>query len=738
VAFVYLLGQIVTRVRLSAAHVPVDAALATTTQNAFFGAGVQAALLMTAVFAGVSAVAHTIVGWRWSATGPAWRLLIVGDGKVAARDNIVRVVAGYDIFVVAGVLSLLVSSGEAPFTNQLSPGGSSQTTLFWVDFAVLVPVLVSVGPGRIAPLVRPVALGMIVAALLCLAPIGLLVVAGVATSAMGRTLARHPRLPRSLSELVMTPYPYALMAIYTLVAVAKVAIPPVAFPHAVIATTEGQVTGGYLTRNSDGVALVVCAPLANATSTDQHIVFIESKEIKHTTLSGSTYQLDNGQRPSLATVALNAIGFSSQMQALLPNIRFHPSRPSCANEAAPRQIASEMPALGSGVLVGPGPGSQAHNGEPPIEETTPKLAALARRYQPTVEVTAADRFWPVSVQATLNEVGPKGEAICLNRGTYACSVSHPSLGDLSGPSAPSDYLRFPAALSGDPTEEFDAFVRGQQGIGQEIPSTEQWLTDPSVIDPWYTAQVYFYYAGPANPSRWPTPNSAIPAGLIALQYWFYYPYHYYPTLVATRLMNEAPLAGDLANADVHQGDWQHVTVLLEPTTLKPRWLYMARHSNEGEYYPWNSPSLTFDDGHPIVQAAYGGHDPYDNNCGQRPRHANGLKGLVSDWIVCGSGRFAFRAATTPLVDIAKTPWACWKGHFGFATAPELTIDENYLDAGPSSPLWQGENGHLASDGFPANIGPCANHDPEGPERAAISHGIATAITRQSETHPPEE
>jgi hypothetical protein len=175
-------------------------------------------------------------------------------------------------------------------------------------------------------------------------------------------------------------------------------------------------------------------------------------------------------------------------------------------------------------------------------------------------------------------------------------------------------------------------------------------------------------------------------------------------------------------------------------------LYMARHSNEGQYYAWNSPLLTFDAGHPIVQAAFGGHPTYDVHCRQSLRVAPALgiiRGRVSDWVVCGSGRFAFRAATTPLVDIAKAPWACWKGHFGVATPSEAAaaklkegsiqraIDSNYFVAGPRSPLWQAENGSLAEDQTPkpgapppTDSGACAKgQNPAAPELAAIKSGL---------------
>jgi hypothetical protein len=254
-----------------------------------------------------------------------------------------------------------------------------------------------------------------------------------------------------------------------------------------------------------------------------------------------------------------------------------------------------------------------------------------------------------------------------------------------------------------------AFLRGQ---GISPGPQRRWLGDPGLLDPWRTAQVYFYYRGPTSTSRWPSqvrdPN--VPSGLIGLEYWFYYPYNYYPLLVLSN-----PVAGDDANIDLHQGDWEHVDVLLNPHTLKPSWLYMARHSYEGQFIRWSNPSLRFDEGHPILQAAYGGHPTYLPGCGARRRPVT--DDLLSDFLSCSYGRFGFRASTTPLVDIAGTPWACWPGHFGEASTkleiqaaeqPENVIDvvkHEVFVAGPPSPLRQAEN-----------AGVCKG-DPRAPERA---------------------
>lgn len=315
-------------------------------------------------------------------------------------------------------------------------------------------------------------------------------------------------------------------------------------------------------------------------------------------------------------------------------------------------------------------------------------------------------------------------------------------------SGPDDFLEYPVSppLDSDPDGQLAAFLRGQQGRPGALPTVRQRLADPGLLDPWRTAQVYFYYAANTNPASWPAPDKAITGRLIALQYWFFYAYNYYPTVFDAGLLGDAPVAGDLVNTDLHQGDWEHVTVLLDASTEQPLWLYTARHSNEGEYYAWNSPLLTFDDGHPVVQAALGGHPTYDAHCRESLRYAPALgviRGRVADWVVCGSGRYAFPAETTPLVDIAKTPWACWQGHFGVATSSEIgaarlnegsiqrTIDANYDVAGPRSPLWQAENGRLAADQTakggqppPTDNGVCAGGaDPAAPENAAIKRGL---------------
>jgi len=448
------------------------------------------------------------------------------------------------------------------------------------------------------------------------------------------------------------------------------------------------------------------------------------------------------------------LGIESSTPAWIrPEVRSR--HPTCAGDPLPvPSVGYPAPQLGQGVVAGPAPpGGQAVDGESTIEQTSPGIAALARRYQPTVLVTVADPFWPVSVGALLADRGAGGQLTCLEHlPAMTCPAKQPrppvTMEQLAGTgSGPDDFLEYPVSppLDPDPAGQLASFLRGQQARPGGLPKLRQRLADPGLLDPWRTAEVYFYYAANTNPATWPAPDAAIKGKLIALQYWFFYPYNYYPTVFDASLMNDAPVAGDLVNSDLHQGDWEHVTVLLDAKTKRPLWLYTARHSSEGEYYPWNSSRLTFDDGHPIVQAALGGHPTYDAQCRESLRYAPALgviRGRVADWVVCGSGRFAFRAATTPLVDIAKTPWACWQGHFGIATPSEIgaarlnegsiqrAIDANYEVAGPRSPLWQAENGRLAADQTatpgkapPVDTGVCAGGaGPAAPEQSAVKSG----------------
>jgi hypothetical protein len=614
-------------------------------------------------------------------------------------DRAVRVVAGFNNLVLSAVGGVAVARlMEFLFQTWWA------ILLVWLIAGWLIHrLLARWGPLHWGPLAHGLAwlfVGLV--ALFVSAPIGLLVIAGAAVSTLGRILARVSR-PQSWAQFLRSPLPWALFTFYLLVGLAFYATPPVLFQRAVVATTTGDRVGGYLSRSPGSVFLVMCTPLADATSTGERVVQIDATDVRGLSLGGPSDRLDSGARPSLAALATRALGIDAHPPTVF-RVDLRARQGTCAG-APPESLSvgTEDPALGAGAIAGPAPpGGRAHDAEQPIEQTTPAaITRLARLYQPTVEVTVADRFWPVSVGAVLSDAGASGGRTCLVSSGFPGCARVSSLSSLvPAASHTADYLRYPAGLHNDPTNQFLAFERGQSIVPG---SRHNWLADPGLLDPWYTAQVYFYYAGTIDRSQWPQAarNPDVPRKLVGLEYWFFYPFNYYPTVVGSELINDAPLAGDTTNTDRHQGDWEHVVVLLDPATFKPMWLYMARHADEGQFFPWDSPTLALDHGHPIVQAAFGGHPTYPSHCG--PRYRPRVDDVSADWIVCGSGRFAFRAATTPLVDLAQTTWGCWKGHFGEAkpgfevNAPRESDDvlvqarEFAFVQGPPSPLWQAEN-----------------------------------------------
>jgi hypothetical protein len=637
-------------------------------------------------------------------------------------DWAVRLVAGFNIMVLAGLIAI----GAARWIGPLLQVGPWQTLAQWLGVAVGIAVfllarwlLTTVSPAR-HPWLHRLTWGLVAAGTLFASiPVGVAVLIGVALSTFGRPLAKV-RQPRTPSQFARSPLPWVLLALCTLLGVAYSAMAPVVFPVVVVTTPTGELTGGYVSRQDAGVYLVTCTGLADATATDVRLQLVPSGSISGVRIAGVPDYLDSGQRPSLGRLALQALGLGADPPTLF-SAALRARRPTCAGTgAATVSIGTADPRLGAGVIAGPpNPPARAGDGEPPVQadgRTPPQITALARRYQPSVLVTAADRNWPVSVNAVLAERGPQGQQACLRRAGSA-PVCPPAARDLGATGAQSsDYLQLPVTLGSnrDPRGQFDAFLRGQY---ESSGTLHQWLADPGRLDPWYSAQIYFYYAGPVASSQWPAkavdPN--VPSNLIGLEYWFYYPFNYYPVVVDSGLMVQAPIAGDQANVDLHQGDWEHVDVLLNPATDKPEWLYMARHDYEGRFIPWSSPSLRFDAGHPVIQAAFGGHPSYLPGCEAGPRVA--ALEATSDWLSCGSGRFAFRAQTTPLVNVAQQPWACWPGHFGEATSLEVknsapsepvidTVQHLLYVAGPSAPLLQAENRGVAC--------------PRGPETAELT------------------
>jgi hypothetical protein len=641
------------------------------------------------------------------------------DGDAAPLgETAVRILAGVNTVAIAAIVAFVPARIVEEHLSELT---WIDVAVWVVAFLILYLLLLRFGPSRWGRRVGGgVWMLLVVGALFVSAPLGILILAAAFFGTFGRVLARLER-PQTIRALVRSPLPWGILATVLMVSLAWAAVPPVSFPTGAVETPGGRQQGAYLGRTSAGVYLGSCrtSPTSAASTADQ-VAVVPDRLVRSLTLTSRPYRFDSGERPSLLTLAWHAVGGEGETTTLLnADLR---SRAQTCDGAGTGGTANDA-SLGAGVLVGPGPpDGRAVDGERPIQQTAPRvIAELARRYQPTVLVTTADRNWPVSVGAVLAERGAEGAKPCLVRPSAKvaprCGVS---AAELSYPGARgSDYLQLPTKLELDstPAGQFEAFMRGQQ---IEPGSESRWLNDPAVLRPWSTAEVYFYLADPLEREEFPPQalKPDVPRRAIGLEYWFYYPYNYYPAVYRRKLIEDTPLAAEPFNLDRHQGDWEHVDVLLDPHTLQPQWLYLARHSWEGTFISWADADRV--EGHPVVQAAYGGHPSYEPGCGRRNRAranafltASGLKSVLADLLVCGSGRLAFRAASTPLVDLAAVPWGCWPGLFGEADAGERkagdfqevirdAVARFVLAPGPQAPLRQAENKKVCARGAGAS------------------------------------
>jgi hypothetical protein len=369
---------------------------------------------------------------------------------------------------------------------------------------------------------------------------------------------------------------------------------------------------------------------------------------------------------AMSTLILICLGCGKSTEKLAPT----PSSPPALTPA------NQIP--------GPLPTARPLGAEPLITQTTaPAIAALALRFQPTVEMSIYDRFWPVSVAAVLAESN-HGRHTCLVIPGHGCGTTPVTLASLHANASADSYLQFPEPLN----DVEDQFVGFEQGLGVNPTTIAHWKESPASLQPYSSAQIYFYDA-----ERRPYPYPGVPRGLTSLQYWFFYPLNYYPTLVNLLGMLSDPLHSDYLNSDYHEGDWEHIAVLIDSSD-RPEYLWMARHAKEGVAIPWSQVKL--EQGHPVIYPALGGHPSYQA-CGAHRRSY--LLYLFADYVPCTPGLFTFSPATTPLVDLSHASWACWPGHFGVAGAglhSANNIDDPtglVLVAGPPSPLRQAENAH---------------------------------------------
>jgi len=276
--------------------------------------------------------------------------------------------------------------------------------------------------------------------------------------------------------------------------------------------------------------------------------------------------------------------------------------------------------------------------------------SLAGRYEPNLILEKEDGFWPVAVR-TIDQLRSSQTHTCLAEdAAAACVPAH--LRDLPWTSGFADaYLNYPAN-AGDPDSEHATFV---QALKSNAPGT--------------AARMYYYVTG-RDPER-----------PVTLQYWFYYPFNYLPGRL---------FPGVTVNTDLHEGDIEGMSILLSAKDHHPVYVWMPRHRDEGERFAWSEGALQRKDAHPIGYIARGSHATYES-CGHKYRTAQvpvfDDNFVPDDTFSCKLDASYELGETIPVLDLARTWWACWPGHLGDAPHNPFPLSELHAD-GPASPLYQ--------------------------------------------------
>lgn len=343
---------------------------------------------------------------------------------------------------------------------------------------------------------------------------------------------------------------------------------------------------------------------------------------------------------------------------------------SPCRESAPATGTTPLTVLAEGPPVSTGAATAPPLDPAPIAAEHPLSLAdapLAYQYEPILKVAKADRFWPVSVPTVLGLTMGDRKTKFIGRD----GIDDPAhLSDMRPGGPASESIDYPAAAD----HVQDEFCTIGRALGIPADSLGQWRTYPDLLLPNASAEFYFL-------------ERDRPGGK-DLQYWFFYPLNYLPVLTNNLIIQRDPVAAVEANADFHEGDFEHVTVHLQRNAkgaLEPEGVKMARHaSGEDANFDWDdSARLQRLGDHPIVYASFGGHASY-NKCGRQDRPV----GPLIDWAFCGDEWTFTFGPETPLVNLRSVPWACWHGHFGEVPHPEI---ENLFVAGPVAPNFQAEN-----------------------------------------------
>ncbi len=256
---------------------------------------------------------------------------------------------------------------------------------------------------------------------------------------------------------------------------------------------------------------------------------------------------------------------------------------------------------------------------------------LAYRFRPLLLFDSAERWRPLDVNRFLAEPGHQA---CPPAGTGAC-VPLTSLAQLTPAVA---YLD----LRGTNPEGADATAPGLATCPKTYPN----LRD---CDANGTSTIY------AHVVRSPDPTARIPPKRIAIDYWWFLRYNAY-------------------SLDEHEGDWEGVTVIVDPFGRKVLDVHYAAHAGVWRY-DRGVPKLV--GGRVEVFVARGDHASYPRACVRLCRQTDAtLPEARFDgrrpWIgnsASGCRRRCVQLMPTGPDALTPASWDAWNGRWGATYAP---------------------------------------------------------------------
>ena len=423
----FVVGWLLAIVRFTAARLPAVDSVEAMSLGQVLGHGALWTVEIVVVSAALGVVAWLAARRNWDTHGKTWQAIGTRGVARAAEtrdatppgDWPLQVVAGFNILIVAGLIAIAAGRIASLFVTKAYQTGADWLAVVVgvVVFAVAWFVLTKVGP-----LLKPGAhilvwLAVVLAALFASAPVGVLLLTGALVATAGRRIAKWQR-PQTLAGFARSKVVWLVLAICGLLGVAYSAMGPVGLPRVVVGTPSGDLVGGYVGR----AARASTSPPAPRSPTRPPPTRAcgWSPPGRRLRAGRRWYGLSGHRGPAVARppgIARDRHRAPTRRRCSTRRCARR-SRPAPAPVRRPRPRVSPIrswPRRGGGAGTAARPGARRRDARRAGRPPPAAMAALALRYQPTLLVTAADRNWPVSVNAVLAERGPTDQPVCLIR-----------------------------------------------------------------------------------------------------------------------------------------------------------------------------------------------------------------------------------------------------------------------------------------------------------------------------------